>query len=589
MKNPGIEAQAKYVAELRKKKFKFGLTVGEAFVRGIRDLGYKNTGTAFDELIDNGKQAGATAVHVAFGFESGKSDKKPSEVAIIDNGHGMEGDMIRAAVTWGGTHREGDRSGFGRYGYGLPSACVGTGQRYTVYSRQDGGQFHAVTIDIDEISDGKYTTPDGDIVVPEAVKAKLPRFVEEYIAKNFPGGKLAHGTVVVIERLDKLSWKTSGALQEHLMRHFGVVYHKLRADLDIWVNGKRVEPIDPLFVTPGYRWYDLDEDRAQALDPIVIDVKNPDTRELEGQINIRLAYMTPSFASIDKTRDAVGKNQNERFSVLKDYNGFIFARMGRVIDVVTRSDLTVFQNMDRYIKVEIDFPAMLDEEFNVTTSKQQIVPSDRMWDILRQHGILKALEQLRKRREEEKARHRDDTERDPEVKKPSEDAMERAAVLTAKPSPESAARQEAIGQKGLQQEAERRARATGKPVEETRKALEFELKGRMYKVATESMPGAPFFRMDMFGGTKVLFLNMAHPFYKEVHSGPDSTPIVRSALEVLLFSIGDRILETSDHLRDIYANEVPEWSKKLAFALSQLAQGIGHPDQGEKESLQAAE
>ena len=580
-----VAAQKQYVSELRRKKFKFGLTVGEAFVRGIRDIGYKSTGTALDELIDNARQAGAANVHIIFGYDGSRSDKKPSEILIIDDGHGMEADMIRASVTWGGTHREGDRSGFGRYGYGLPSACVSTGRRYTVYSRQDGGGWQSVTIDIDAISEGEYTTPDGDIVVPEAVKAKLPRSAEEHIKKHFAGGTLASGTVVVIEKLDKVTWKTTGSLQENLLRHFGVVYHRMRADLDIWVNDKRVEPIDPLFVTPGYRWYDLDEDRAQALDPIVIDVRKPETREVEGQMTVRLAYMPPTFGAIDKTQDAAGKNQNERFAVMKDYNGFIFARMGRIIDVITRNDVTTFQNNDRYIKIEIDFPALLDEEFNVTTSKQQVVPSDRMWDILRQNGLLKALEQLRKRRDEEKAVYRDGRDKSKTEKRPSEEAMERAAEVAPKPAPEIAARREEMGQKGLAQEAERRARQTGKPVEQTRKELEFELRGQMYKVATESMPGAPFFRVDMFGGTKMLFLNTAHRFYREVHSGPRSTPEVRSALEILLFAIGDRILETTDNLRDIYYHELPEWSKKLDYALAQLAQGIGHPDREEPEPL----
>lgn len=582
---PSVAAQKQYVSELRRKKFKFGLTVGEAFVRGIRDIGYKSTGTALDELIDNAKQAGAANVHVVFGYDGSRSDKKPSEILIIDDGHGMEADMIRASVTWGGTHREGDRSGFGRYGYGLPSACVSTGRRYTVYSRQDGGSWQSVTIDIDAISEGEYTTPDGDIVVPEAVKAKLPRSAEEHIKKHFAVGTLASGTVVVIEKLDKVTWKTAGSLQENLLRHFGVVYHRMRADLDIWVNDRRVEPIDPLFVTPGYRWYDLDEDRAQALDPIVIDVRNPETREVEGQMTVRLAYMPPTFGAIDKKQDAAGKNQNERFAVMKDYNGFIFARMGRIIDVITKNDVTTFQNNDRYIKIEIDFPALLDEEFNVTTSKQQVVPSDRMWDILRQNGLLKALEQLRKRRDEEKAVYRDGRDKSKTEKRPSEEAMERAAEVAPKPAPEIAARREEMGQKGLAQEAERRARQTGKPVEQARKELEFELRGQMYKVATESMPGAPFFRVDMFGGTKMLFLNTAHRFYREVHSGPRSTPEVRSALEILLFAIGDRLLETTDNLRDIYYHEVPEWSKKLDYALAQLAQGIGHPDREEPEPL----
>ena len=117
--------------------------------------------------------------------------------------------------------------------------------------------------------------------------------------------------------------------------------------------------------------------------------------------------------------------------------------------------------------------------------------------------------------------------------------------MSPRPTPDADERKRALGEKGIQQAAERRARETGKPASEVRKELEFELQGRMYKVATESMPGAPFFRIDMFGGTKMLFLNTAHRFYRDVHSGQNSTPEVRSALEILLFAIGDRVLETS--------------------------------------------
>ena len=131
----GLQQQKKYVEELKRKKFNFGLTVGDAFVRGIRDIGYKHTGTALDEQIDNSYQAGADQIHVIFGYDGTASNKKPAELAVLDNGHGMEPDMIRAAVTWGGTHREGDRSGFGRYGYGLPTSAISQGHRYTVYSK----------------------------------------------------------------------------------------------------------------------------------------------------------------------------------------------------------------------------------------------------------------------------------------------------------------------------------------------------------------------------------------------------------------------------------------------------------------------
>jgi hypothetical protein len=49
---------------------------------------------------------------------------------------------------------------------------------------------------------------------------------------------------------------------------------------------------------------------------------------------------------------------------------------------------------------------------------------------------------------------------------------------------------------------------------------------------------------------------------------------VRAALEILLFSIGDRVLDGRDDLKAFYAHEIPEWSRKMEFALAHLAQSI---------------
>ena len=106
----------------------FSLVSPEAFLRGIRDLGYKSTLTALDELVDNSVQANAEVIWLFPAYLPGnKSEKKPDAIVVVDDGHGMEPDMIRIAVRWGGTHRENDRKGFGRYGFGLPSACVSVG------------------------------------------------------------------------------------------------------------------------------------------------------------------------------------------------------------------------------------------------------------------------------------------------------------------------------------------------------------------------------------------------------------------------------------------------------------------------------
>src|SRR4051794_35430103 len=97
--------QQDYVEDLKQKGLWGGLTVAQAFVESIRDLGYRNTATATNELIDNAGEAGAENVHVAFGY-TGKS-RKPSSLVTIDDGVGMVPDMIRASVVWGGTDRHG--------------------------------------------------------------------------------------------------------------------------------------------------------------------------------------------------------------------------------------------------------------------------------------------------------------------------------------------------------------------------------------------------------------------------------------------------------------------------------------------------
>lgn len=119
-----IDRQKAYVEKLTKSNFKFGLTVGTAFVRGIRDIGYKHTGTALDELIDNAFEAGASNVHVILNDDGTGRGGNVTQIAVLDDGSGMIPEMIRLSILWGGTDRENSRSGIGRFGYGLPSSCV---------------------------------------------------------------------------------------------------------------------------------------------------------------------------------------------------------------------------------------------------------------------------------------------------------------------------------------------------------------------------------------------------------------------------------------------------------------------------------
>ncbi len=531
-----LAAQQQY-SEGRKSVAKFGLMVPEAFVRGIRDLGYRSNGDAIAEFIDNSIQAYADRADILFGYDGGSSSKKPTQLAIIDNGHGMEPDMIRMAVMWGGTHRENDRVGLGRYGYGLPCASVSLGRRFTVYSQTSSSAIHAVTLDLDDLTAGLYTDSAGEIIVPPPATAIIPDFVLAHLEDVY-GSTWAHGTIVVVEKLDRLEWVTTQALKENLSRQFGVTYHKLRGQTAIYVDDAFVEPVDPLFLTAGFDLHGIDPDRANALDPIRVEVQDPDTGGFKGAITIRYAWLPPSFGSIDKERDAVGLNANERFAILKDYHGVIFSRNGRLIDVQARTPWTTFINNDRYIKVEVEFSASLDEAFGVTTSKQQVSVSQHIWDALREAGLPKAIEQLR-------------------IKVRDAKLARRVAILTPRP-----------GERLLSERSMSDSLSRSRSNEYQ---FELGLKLAPYRLLYENDPGSSFFRVDRHGGARTLHLNTAHRFYRDIYDGPVSTPEVRAALEVLLFSIGDIMLDGEARSETYNAKQIKQWSVRLDQALGMMA------------------
>lgn len=521
---------------------RYGLVVPDAFVRGIRDLGYRRTGDAVAELIDNALQAFADRVDVAFGYEGSTSRKKPVQMAVIDNGHGMEPVMIRMAVMWGGTHRENDRAGLGRYGYGLPCASVSLGRRFTVYSKVADGGIHSVTLDLDALSEGAYTDRGGDIIVPAPVEAEMPDFVSELIARAHPRGWRS-GTVILIEKLDRLEWITTQGLRENLSRQFGVTYQKLRGEASLFVDEEYVEPIDPLFLTPGFHLHDLDDERAEPLDPVRLEIREPDSNDYRGAITLRYAWFPPSFGSIDKTRDAVGLNANARFEILKDYHGILFSRNGRLIDVQTRTPWTSFINNDRYIKVEVEFAATLDEQFGVTTSKQQVTVSPFMWDRLREAGLTKAIEQLRIKVKEAKLARRD-------------------AVLAARP-----------GLTRLSEEA-MSGSAPRAWMEEQRS---FDFSDRPYRLEIVHKLDAPFFWFSRDGRVRTLCLNAAHRFYDDIYDAPVASAEVRTALEILLFSLAE---EAGEDFSAGHAGLL-RWSRRLERALGMMASRLGEGDEKE--------
>jgi hypothetical protein len=570
----GLDAQRAYVAKLEDEGSHFDLMAAASFVRGMRELGYKSNAHALDELIDNAEQAGAANVHIAFGF-TGESDAKPAELAVIDDGHGMDPKMIRAAMMWGGTHRENDRKGFGRFGYGLPSASVSIARRYSVYSWVDGGPgVFGITFDVDELATGKYRDTHGHTVVPDVKRAELPAWVSDYIDDHFPGGMPRSGTVVLLDSLDRLKWKTAKNLREKLVEHIGVTYRNYLRMMNVVVDGDGVEPLDPLFLTPGARFFAND---AEGLPPASFEVKDPATGKPLGSIKVRYAYLKPGEFSM-KYADAAKKELNKARTAIRDqFNGLLILRNGRQLDVVRTLPRSggwrkSFKNYDAFYKVEVDFPATLDEEFAVTTSKQQVVLTDRIWDLLKQIGVPRVMTDLYKRVSSELVALHARTEDTSALVGTAEQVMEDIQKFKAR-SPESTPQsRKDEAERNLQEYIRRRAEGAKLPVQVVEKQYAIESQTKRYVRETENLPGAPFYRVIPRGSQVVLLINEGHRFHDDLYAAFGTSPRLRAALELLLFVIGEAELDAGPERRRFYETERAEWSRVLNTALDRLSE-----------------
>jgi hypothetical protein len=573
----GLRVQREYIKKLEDDNFTWDILVGDAFVRGMRDIGYKSSAFAIAELIDNSIQAAATQIDVVFGFDAGA---KPSQIAVIDDGHGMEPTMVRASLVWGAGTRAENRAGFGKYGYGLPSASVSQCHRVTVYSKTESGTWHSAYLDIDEIKDGKWTK-NGRIEMPIEKSHQPPAFVIDSLKKARRWDSFTHGTVVVWGgELDRIDFKTREALKANLLTQLGVIYRNYLVATPMTVDGEPVQPCDPLFLTPGFRYYDLDADRATALDPATVEIKDKKTGEALGRMRVRYALMPPTFFRKPEAKNTnkPGRTQmNERLEIADANNGIIFTRNGRQIDVVRppRGISSPNATTDRYWAVEVDFDATLDEWFSITTSKQQVKPHDSVWDMLKDSAkMFEAIGQMRTTYKKEAAEVAAELEASKREKRASVESVEAAEKFRTTPKPKDTPDRAKEARTNLETSASKRAKQAGLEPTAVQRELTASRDGKEKVVETEDSPGAPFFRVVQEGGTRVLYLNVAHAFYTDLYQGPGSNPLLRAGLEVLLWTLGNPECDADPHSdrRTFYETErAVVWSPFLAAALKTLS------------------
>ena len=202
---------------------------GSFTIRAIRDSRYHNTAYAIAELIDNSIEAGSERVELLCMEKTevvnSRTRRRISEVAVLDNGSGMDPRVLLDALKFGGGTRHDSTRGIGKYGMGLPTSSMSQCKKVDVWTWQDGPDsvWHS-SLDADAIESGNHVVPipDQDTPIPEEWKIAGSESVYEHRS----------GTLVVWSRLDKVQWKTGRAIIDNTSREVGRIHrHFLDADI----------------------------------------------------------------------------------------------------------------------------------------------------------------------------------------------------------------------------------------------------------------------------------------------------------------------------------------------------------------------
>ena len=368
----------------------------------MRDSGYKSTTHALAELIDNSLEADATNVEL-FGvtrrlFVKERERARLAELAVLDNGIGMDAHTLRSSLRYGdGTRRA--RAGIGRFGVGLPNSSMSQARCLDVWTWQNGvtNAIHT-RLWIDDVESGAAE-------IPEPRLLPIPDLYFQASRQQFADS----GTLVVWSDLDRVQWRSATTTLKHTEILLGRLYRRFLADpsdrlhaadprqdeigrqrritcipVELSDEGMAinegdvfdVRPNDPLYLMAGTSCpedFGPDPMFTELRSPIIIPIKHG------GQsydVRIRASYARPhvrdashadagwpeALQHLDAGHTPWGKHAANN-------SGVSLIRAHREVQL-DDSWVSHDDPRERWWTVEVDFPPALDELFGVTNNKQ---------------------------------------------------------------------------------------------------------------------------------------------------------------------------------------------------------------------------
>tara|TARA_B100000029_G_C17394419_1_gene894632 strand:+ start:215 stop:826 length:612 start_codon:yes stop_codon:yes gene_type:complete len=175
--------------------------------------GYKSTASAVSEIIDNSIEADAKNVQIiVFDELNNKGIKKIKKIAIVDDGFGMNEEILSTSLQFGNGSKLNSRKSLGRFGIGLPNSSVSQCDRVDVYSWQDAKCLHTY-LSVKELNENENQN------INEIREQEIPSDLKKEILNISKSG-----TAVVWSECNRLDVAKADTLYNRISRDISRVY-----------------------------------------------------------------------------------------------------------------------------------------------------------------------------------------------------------------------------------------------------------------------------------------------------------------------------------------------------------------------------
>ncbi|MBN1765048.1 MAG: ATP-binding protein [Sedimentisphaerales bacterium] len=504
-------------------------------IQSLRHLDYHSISAVCD-IVDNSLDANASQIWVNI---ISNHDKGVGVIEIIDDGVGMDIDILDQALKLGSETNKNPMCDLGLYGMGLITASISMGRRLEVYTKSENSPFMLGIQDVDSIVELNDFIKE----MREMTEQEIAEFSQKIldlekkhkikIDKNRQYEKVHSATLVRITKIDKMEWARSKAFEEALKRNMGQTFRKfIQAEkCHFYVNGIEVNAIDPI---NDYEPKILHDDRI----------------ELNGEeINIRVAELKDYGMEINRSK---GLNiQNQGFYVLRNNR-----------EIASGETFSLFTKHNDYnlLRIEFSYPATLDSILNTTFSKQKMKLEQNVADKLK----VSCNPFIRQVSRNSKQKQKDNRERKEDFSEVAKQISRKVHLLkTPKAEIEQRDPKQKTSKQGVKQNdhSPRLDITKKKRIDIASLKVDFKLKSMGEK--------APLFEPDQIRDVVIVNWNTDHPFYLQVIAPNSDEPSVFNPLAYLVYcySCAELISKDNSDTQEIIDNIRWEVGKNLAVLM----------------------